>query len=249
MVELGAISEMGYYHLQIISGPPNEAPFYKTAPSDTSTHPALWNHNAKQETQLICEPDCQLRVKPGMETQAARIWKSAGHCHLTQDHTLTSQPLSVAFTKRKCVGGRAWPNVNFTKKDWDYAFALWGNSTLGLLLFWWHSNRQQPGRAIITISTSKTLPVLDFRALSQAQIAQAKEIFDQFKDRSFRPAYRADEDETRAELDRAVLFDWLDFSDDVYYAVRSLAHKWCAEPSVHGGKQRNKDKEEELEQK
>ena len=241
MVELGAISEMGYYHLQIISGPPNDAPFTRTAPSDTSTYPALWSHNAKRETQLICQPDCQLLVKPGMETQAARIWKSAGHCHLTQDFGLGSQSLSIAFTKRKCIGGRAWPNVNFTKKDWDYAFALWGNSTLGLLLFWWHANRQQPGRAIITISTSKTLPVLDFRALSDAQIKQAKAIFKEFKNKHFLPAYLADEDETREELDQKVLCDWLGFEESIYGAVRQLAHKWCAEPSVHGGKQRNKN--------
>ncbi len=238
MVELGAISEMGYYHLQIISGPPNEAPFYKTASSDTSTYPALWNHNAKQETQIICQPDSQLRVKPGMETQAARIWKSAGHCHLTQDFGLGSQSLSIAFTKRKCVGGRAWPNVNFTKKDWDYAFALWGNSTLGLLLYWWHGNRQQPGRAIITVTTAKTLPVLDFSKLSEEQIQQAKAIFDEFKNKHFLPAYVVDEDPTRDDLDRTVLCDLLGFDETTYQVVRQLAAKWCAEPSVHGGKQR-----------
>lgn len=33
MVALGVIGEIGYYHLQIISVPPNEAPFYKTAPA------------------------------------------------------------------------------------------------------------------------------------------------------------------------------------------------------------------------
>ena len=80
--------------------------------------------------------------------------------------------------------------------------------------------------------------MLDFRALSDAQIKRAKEIFDQFKDRSFRPAYRADEDETRKELDHAVLCDWLGFDEKVWKAVSQLAKKWCAEPSVHGGKQR-----------
>ena len=237
MVALDAIGEMGYYHLQIISGPPNEAPFYKTAPSDTSTYPALWNHNAKQETQIICQPDCQLLVKPGMETQAHTVWKSAGHCHLTQDFGLGSQSLAVAFTKRKCVGGRAWPNVNFAKKSWDYAFSIWGNSTLGLLFFWWHGNRQQPGRAIITITTSRTLPILDFRALSKTQLQKAKAIFNDFKDKRFLSAYLADKDETREELDRAVLCDWLGFDKSIYKAVRQLARKWCAEPSVHGGKQ------------
>ena len=127
---------MGYYHLQIISGPPNEAFFYKTVPSDTSIYLALWNHNAKQETQLICQPDCQLFVKPGMETKAAKIWATASRSHLILDFRFNSQPLAAVFTNRKCIGGSAWPNVNFTNEKWDYALpygatALWACSSFG----------------------------------------------------------------------------------------------------------------------
>ena len=165
----------------------------------------------------------------------------AGRCHLTVDYTLGFQPLSVAFAIEPCIGGRAWPNVNFAKKDWDYAFSIWGNSTLGLLLFWWHSTRQQSSKASMSIRAAETLPVLNFRALSQAQIKQAKRIFDQFKDKHFLPAYVADKDETREKLDRAVLCEWLGFEESIFQAVHQLAHKWCAEPSVHGGKQRHKN--------
>ena len=45
-------------------------------------------------------------------------------------------------------------------------------------------------------------------------------------------------DPNRALPDRYVLCDLLEFNEDVYQAVRRLAAKWCAEPSVHGGKQR-----------
>ena len=127
------------------------------------------------------------------------------------------------------------------RKDWDYAFALWGNSTLGLISCWWHGSRQQPGRYRISRDSIKTLPVLDFRKLSDTQIHHARSIFEDFKHRSFRPAYRADVDDTRKWLDHAVLCDWLGFGEDVWKAVRGLARKWCAEPSVHGGKQRHKN--------
>jgi hypothetical protein len=40
----------------------------------------------------------------------------------------------------------------------------------------------------------------------------------------------------RALLDRRVVCDLLDFDNATYWAVRRLAQKWCAEPSVHGGK-------------
>ena len=177
-----------------------------------------------------------------MGKKANEVWhRIAGRCHFNLNFTLGSQPLAVAFTEEPCIGGDAWPNVNFFKKDWDYAFSIWSNCALGLLCHWWHGNRQQPGRSRVSLTSSETLPVLDFRALSEDQIKQAKTIFDRFKGKSFRPAYRADVDETRAELDRAVLCDWLGFGESIYQAVRQLARKWCAEPSVHGGKQRNKN--------
>ena len=35
--------------------------------------------------------------------------------------------------------------------------------------------------------------------------------------------------------------DLLNFDESVYQGVRRLAEKWCAEPSVHGGKARPKN--------
>ena len=54
------------------------------------------------------------------------------------------------------------------------------------------------------------------------------------------PAYLADADPNRALLDRRIIRDLLGFNEDVYRAVRRLAAKWCAEPSVRGGKARPK---------
>ena len=45
-------------------------------------------------------------------------------------------------------------------------------------------------------------------------------------------------DANRALLDRRVVCDMLGFDAAVYEGVRMLAAKWCAEPSVHGGKRR-----------
>ncbi len=187
---------------------------------------------------MVCEPDAQLLVRPGMEAKAAEIWATASRCHLNLDFRFNSQPLCAAFTERESVGGRAWPNVLFDNEKFDYAFVVWGNSTLGLLSFWWHSNRQQDGRGQITISSVETLPILDLRALSDAQLTLAEEIFEEFRDKELQPAYLADADPNRAWLDRRVVCDLLGFDEAVYRGVRRLAAKWCAEPSVHGGKRR-----------
>ena len=50
--------------------------------------------------------------------------------------------------------------------------------------------------------------------------------------------YIADADPNRALLDKRVVCDLLGFGQDTYEAVRRLSAKWCAEPSVHGGKRR-----------
>ena len=120
----------------------------------------------------------------------------------------------------------------------DHALAIWGNCTLGLLSYWWHSSRQQSSKATITVRAAETLPVLDFRALSDEQLGTARRIFDEFRELDLMPAYLADADPNRALLDRRVICDLLGFGEDVYRAVRRLAAKWCAEPSVHGGKAR-----------
>ena len=212
--------------------------FTRTSPSPTSTFPTLWNHNARNETKIVCVPDFQLRVNRGMETRAAELWATASRAHISRGFRFNSQSLAVAFTDRESIGGRAWPNMGFTNKEFDYAFAVWGNSTLGLLSYWWHSSRQQAGRGDMTIRAIETLPVLDFRALSDAQLAAAEGIFNEFRELELQPAYLADADANRALLDRRVVCGLLGFDEDVYRAVRRLAAKWCAEPSVHGGKAR-----------
>ncbi len=190
---------------------------------------------------MVCVPDSQLIVRPGLEDMAADVWETASRPHLNLDFTFGSQALSVAFTEMESIGGRVWPNVIFSHKRFDYAFAVWGNSTLGLLSHWWHSSRQQSSKAGMTIRSAVSLSVLNFRALSDAQLATAQAIFDEFRDKELKPAYLADADPNRALLDRKVVCDLLGFDKDVYTAVRRLAAKWCAEPSVHGGKPRPKD--------
>ena len=236
---LGDVGKLGFVHRDI-TGPVPRGPFDRLASSPTATYPALWNHDAKKETRMVCGPDSQLQVREGMEDKASVIWATAGRSHLNLEFTIGSQPLSVAFTDQESIGGVVWPNVAFSNKKFDYAFSVWGNSTLGLLAYWWHSSRQQSSKIRITIRSSGSLPVLDFRALSDEQLYTAEVIFEEFRDKELKPAYLADADPNRALLDRRVVCDLLGFDEGIYVGVRRLAAKWRAEPSVHGGKQRPK---------
>ena len=134
MKPLGDIGELGLVDRDII-GPVPRGPFDKTTSSPTATYPALWNHNAKNETRMVCAPDSQLRVRQGMESKASTVWTTASRIHINRDFTFGSQPLAVAFTEQASIGGRVWPNVIFDDGRFDYTFAVWGNSTLGLLCY------------------------------------------------------------------------------------------------------------------
>ena len=236
---LDDMGALGLYDLDITGNPP-QGPFTKSQYSPTATYPSLWNHNAKKETRMVCLPDSQLLVRPGMEVKAAKVWSTASRAHINRDFRFNSQPISVAITEMPTIGGRAWPNVRFANSQFDSAFAVWGNNTLGLICHWWHSNRQAAGRGTISIRSADSLPVLDFRALTDEQLMKAEAIFDEFRDKELMPAFLADADPNRALLDHRVVCDLLGFDEDVYVGVRRLAAKWCAEPSVHGGKKRPK---------
>ena len=235
------LSEVGRLGLvsRDINGPAPRGPFdLHRGYSPTATYPALWNHDASKETHLVCLPDSQLRARLNMEDKASTVWATRSRAHHNVDFRYNSQPLGVAITEASTIGGRAWPNVRFDDERFDYAFAVWGNSTLGLICHWWHANRQVAGRGTTSIRSAESLPILDLRALSDAQLATAQDIFDEFRHKELKPAYIADADPNRALLDKRVVCDLLGLNQDTYEAVRRLSAKWCAEPSVHGGKRR-----------
>ena len=233
--QVGSFVQLGKVDRDIV-GPPPRGPFTKHPPNAHANYPSLWNHNHYNERRIVCLPDSQLRVNVTMEEKAAIQWMTASRCHLNRDFTFGAQALAIAFTDRPSIGGRVWPNVLFNDQRFDYAFAIWGNSTLGLVSYWWHSSRQQSSKASMTIRSAEALPILDFRELSDDQLRITEDIFEDFRERDLQPAYLADADPNRARLDHRVVCELLGFDQSVYEGVRRLAAKWCAEPSVHGGK-------------
>ena len=196
----------------------------------------LWAHDAQLEKRMVVAPDSEGRISLGMENLAAEIWDTRSHAHHNADFRFNSQPLAVAFTERQTIGGRAWPNVKFDDRAHEIAYTLWGNTTLGLLCYWWHSSRQQAGRGSMPITAIRTMPTLDITKLTPAQFATAEEIFEDMREAQFLPANEAYQDNTRKELDHRVLIDMLGLPTSVLEPLDLLRLKWCSEPSVHGGK-------------
>ncbi len=103
--------------------------------------------------------------------------------------------------------------------------------------FWWRGTRRHQGRVSLTITRLGELLMLDPRQLTEAQIEHAQSLFDQFATREFLPANEAYRDSTRIALDEAVLVDLLKMPHEVLEPLAVLRRQWCAEPTVHGGKE------------
>ena len=199
--------------------------------------PALWSHSAERETRMIIEPDSYGTPREGLDSEAEKAWEStASRLHFNLDFRINSQPLAACMTPDLTLGGTAWPNFLCKEKHWEIPLVLMSNTTLGLIAFWWIGSRQQQGRARLTISRLPNLTVLDPRKLDAAQMEFAGRLWDDFKGRDLLPANEAYRDDTRKDLDRAVLADMLRLPPDIMGPLDLLRRQWCAEPSVHGGK-------------
>jgi hypothetical protein len=247
-----AILRMGPHDLDITGsltksdGLP-QGPFEKLSGTPAGTaFPCLWNHDNVRERRLVVEPDSHLRIRqvpsrlrPLLQERAELRWQTASRAHYNRDLRFTSQSLIVSMTPEKTVGGQAWPSTVFEDPEHEYAFALWCNSTLGLLCHWWMSNKSQEGRGRTTITSIPMITTLDVRALSSVQHSSAKAEFERLSQERLLPLDQVDEDEARAELDRSVLVEVLGLDPALCLPggpIERLRRKLAAEPQIHSNK-------------
>ena len=244
IVPLGRLGERGLLHRDIGNKndgkPPFRGPFKIVPVQGVPSYPILWGHDADRERHLLVEPDNEGEARPDSEDRAVAAWRTATRLHFTLDFRINSQSLAACLTRERTLGGRAWPNFRLRDERWNEVVALWANSTLGLMSFWWSGSRQQQGRAVLTISELPTLMALDPRTLSEAKLDQAATIFERFRSVALMPANEACRDDVRQALDRAVLVELLGLPEDMLEKFANLRLQWCNEPTVHGGKRRGR---------
>ena len=204
--------------------------------SSASAYPVLWSHDARRERRLAVEPDSEGRVRPNSESKAVQRWETATRLHLNRDFRLNSQSLAACVTPERSIGGRAWPNFQLVNPACEEVAALWSNTTLGLIGFWWAGGRQQQGRSVMSITGLPSVLTLDIRRLTPSQIERSQQLFADFLDHEFLPANEAYHDPARQALDQAVLIDLLGLPKSILEPLAILRRQWCAEPTVHGGK-------------
>jgi len=253
LVPMGeACKGMGPHHLDITGALVKadklpQGPFERlTGAPSGAAYPCLWSHNNKSERRLLVSPDSHLQVRHVREDLLSRLleraatrWATATRVHYNLDLQFNSQSLVVATTERLCMGGRAWPSVILDNREHEYAFALWCNSSLGLLCHWWMANKSQDGRGCTTVSSVSRIPTLDVGSLTPEQHAAAMLAFESLSQERFLPFDQIDEDRARAELDRRLLVDVLGFDPELCEPggpMDLLRRKLATEPQITGRK-------------
>lgn len=246
------IDRVGPHHLdlcgaQVKSDGLPQGPFERHDGSPPGTaYPTLWSHDAPRERSLVVSPDshCTLRrvgssVPEAIQQRAEQRWNTASRSHYNLDLQFNSQSLCVATTPTGTIGGRAWPTVVFSNNEFVPLYALWCNSTLGILCHWWTANKTQSGRGCHTVTSVPLIPALDLRQVTPEQLSTAASILDEVGSHRFLPWDQIDEDPAREELDRRVLIEVLGLPDSLCQpngAMDRLRRKLSAEPQIHGGK-------------
>jgi len=216
--------------------------------TNTDLYPGLWHLNAPAQRAMVVEPDCHAIPRPNRHEKAQSILERKGRVHANLMTRFNANSLGVFFTEKPSLGISSLPNVVFEKPIFDYVWTLWGNSTLGLLLHWAHSSKQQPGRGANSRTSLLQMPTLDVQCLSDKALANAERIFHDLKYKRMLPFNEANHDPVRHELDRLLLTEVLDItSEDAHNAVHRLRELLCAEPSIHGGKKSRCNLEKEWE--
>lgn len=211
------------------------------------TYPILWAHKASRERTMMFEADREgvphnvssASEQAAIEKKTEQVFLTASHCHSNLAFRFNSQSTAMQFTERKTIGGAAWISIQLPEAAHEKALVLWANTTLGLLMYWWHSSKPQPGRGILTKTTLQTLPILDVTALDDARLETAARLFDEMNQMPLRPLHELDRDDNRKTLDRRFYGDVLGLDDSILAdggPLDILRQKLCREPSIRGNK-------------
>ncbi|WP_298189575.1 hypothetical protein [Novosphingobium sp.] len=250
---LDQLGEPGPYHLDIsgggTSGGAPRGPFELRATNKPASvsFPVMKAHDESRERYLEIDPDAEgvvrgspeASVRAIIDARAKAIWATRTRLHFATDVQFNSNALIACLTSRPAIGGRAWPSFRMSDPRFEQVIALWFNSTLGILSFWWSANKTQDGRGSVTTSRLGELVSIDPRTFDEMALAEADQFFDTFKGRSLMDVHEASFDEARAELDEFVAKHLLNAGtrlQEVTDGLRLLRSKLVIEPSIRGAR-------------
>ena len=204
---------------------------------------SLWAAYSEKQAQILVDPTHYgLSMNPDDVDKVQAVQSSASNLFYQRNVRWTSQKILVAKTNKPVLGGRAWTSLRNNNPKYrddvvEFAFSLFANSILGILVHWSYTQRQQAGRSLVQVKAIKTLPCInihDERIYNKAERLMKKHqgLLNKKLDR----LQFAFKDATRQRIDDCVaeLLDIPLDSKGHCQILRDLAKSWCDEPSVRG---------------
>ncbi len=206
---------------------------------DTADYPCLWHVTQETQRAMVVQPDFHALPRPNADKAIEKIKNLKSRVHYNMFLRFNTNSLAAMFTEQNATGANLIPSIIFEDKSYEYAWALWCNSTLGLLCHWVNASKQHTGRGIYARTDLRSLPTLDVSKLNAFQLMIAETTFQELKNKRMLPFNEMENDPVRQELDRLLLSEVLGLKEkthpEVHSGIARLRAKLCAEPSIHGG--------------
>ena len=198
--------------------------------------PMLWSRDSSAQKQMATQPDTSGTIRKDCSDAAVKLWEKASNLHINITFRFNSNQTAAAYTEKRTLGGRAWPNLKLATPEMEKATCVWFNGTLGLICYWIESNRVQSGRGTVSITTLPTIPTLDVTKLRANRLKAAVRIYDDLCEKPMLPTNEAYRDPVRQELYRRLLTEVLGLDETAVEQLAILRNQWCREPTVTGTK-------------
>ena len=206
--------------------------FDVTGPTDAiGADRSLWKADSKAQRSLVVLPTHKGVSVSSKKCEEMRARQ--GRLFYARNMRWTSQALLAAMTKHAAMGGRAWTVLENDDVRVCKAFALWANSTLGMMVHWTRGQRTQAGRSTTQIGALGQIPCPKVDKIGDDRLDFAEASFDELTSLQLSPACQAHADEARQEID-SVVVRMLGLPGTANKTVDELRLLWCSEPSVHG---------------
>ena len=208
-------------------------------PGQEAVYPSLWTASPEVHRSILSRPTHEGDPYPDREAQQIEMLDKRSDLFISRGLRMTSQSLAVVTTNIPAMGSGSWNALQTDYADLKAALAVWGNSTLSLIIRVCYAQTTQQGRATMQVKALAGFPVPDFAADSPAgeQARQvARERYAELAALPLEPVSYAFRDENRHRIDAAALaMVGLGGNTAAARALAHLRNLWCREPAVHGG--------------
>lgn len=205
------------------------AAFDRFATSNPSVFPMLWRCESHSQRSLITKPDTEGAIRPGRDRSANSIWDTRSYLHIASEAGFKTHRVIAVLTPRRCIGGRSWPSVQLPDIRQEKALCLWFNTSLGILLYWYFSSKQQRTRGIMTVRALANFPALNVSKFSSLQLDAADALFESMSDLEFDRVNNLMNDQVRTQLDEEFLGRIVGIPSEAIDQLQQLRSLWGEE--------------------